>query len=440
MPTPSVFETIRRASQRPEVRLGVFLGVLTLVVRLGIILGLRGQLTEDIDGYLAIARQMADGNGFVNPGTGQPTAFRPPLYPILLAGWLTFGPAAIGVAVLHLCLSVGTVILTYATGRRFGLSNTQSTIAGGLIAYDPLLARYAALPMTETLATFLAVSLLFLSSGRNHDRRILRGIVFGLAVLCRPTFWVFGGLVVITWIVDRWRSRRMTESTSVRAQIPWATVVAVAVIVFPWAIRNAIALGKPVLMTTHGGYTLLLGNNPVFAREVVQQPSGTVWGGESLQRWQQSLEEAMRAEGIAIDDELARDQYLKDRAVRFIRSEPMTFLQACWLRFRRFWGMSPPESATHSIGQLWIRITGNAESVAIVQGSVRWSVRVFYGVLFAAALWGGVRVAGRSNWRPVFGLVISLMLVHLVYWSNARMRAPTMPAIALLAASVYRNE
>ncbi len=436
MPTTSVIGTIRRAGKRPDVQIGLFLVVLTLVVRLVVILGLRGQLTEDIDGYLGIARQIADGNGFVNPETGQPTAFRPPLYPILLAGWLPFGPAAFGVAVLHVILAAATVVLTFGTGRRLGLSNLRSAIAGGLIACDPLLARYAALPMTETLATFLAVSLLILSFGMKRNQRILQGIAFGLAVLCRPTFWVFGGFAVIVWTVDAWRTRQTGLLTALRNRIPWVTVLTALVVVLPWVIRNAIVIEHPIVMTTHGGYTLLLGNNPVFAEEVVQQPSGTVWGGESLRRWQQSLEDAMRADGVAMEDEIARDRYLKNRAVQFIRAEPVTFLHACWLRFRRFWGMSPPESATDAIGQLWKRITGHEESVTVVQGSVRWSVRIFYGVLFAAALWGGVCIAGRSDWRPVLGLIISLMLVHLVYWSNARMRAPTMPAIALLAASV----
>ena len=34
---------------------------------------------------------------------------------------------------------------------------------------------------------------------------------------------------------------------------------------------------------------------------------------------------------------------------------------------------------------------------------------------------------------PVAALIVSFSLVHTVFWSNARMRAPVIPAIAVLA-------
>ncbi len=419
--------------------LGLTLVTFTMILRIGIILGLRGDLTGDIDGYLGIAQQIADGNGFANPDTGQPTAFRPPLYPVLLSGWLAVGPLTIGVAILHVLLSAGTVWLTFATARRLGLSLVGATLAGGVVACDPLLARYAALPMTETLATFLAASLLYLSFGTSRLQQFLRGTAFGLAVLCRPTFWVFGGFAVIAWIIRTWGDQANEPHISLRNRIPWTTISVVCILVTPWMLRNWSVFSRPILMTTHGGYTLLLGNNPTFAREVVHQPFGTVWEGESLLRWQASLEDDMQAVGIATSDELDRDRYLRDRAIHFIRSEPTTFFQACWLRFRRFWGISPPESAVESVGRLWTRLGGPPDSVDMIKGGVRWSVRVFYLALFAAAVLGTFSKIHRPSWQPVFWLIISLMLVHLVYWSNARMRAPTLPAIALLAASVLRE-
>ncbi len=440
MPISNVSETNRQRWYQSDVTIGLSLVIFTILLRSGIILGLRSELTVDIDAYLAIAQEIVAGNGFATPETGRPTAFRPPLYPLLLAGWLTIGPAAVGVAILHVLFSAGTVWLTYFAGLRLMLSKFPSALAGLFIACDPLLARYAALPMTETLATFLASGLLFLSFGSDRKTQIIRGICFGLAVLCRPTFWVFGGFAMLAWITDAWRNRSKSPLRCLVQQVPWITVLAVAVVVLPWVVRNTIVLGRPILMTTHGGYTLLLGNNATFAREVVEQPFGTVWEGESLRRWQASLEQDMSTHGIATDDEFARDRYLRDRAVRFIRREPGTFFRASWLRFRRFWGIDPPASAVEAIGRLWTRFTGNVELVPMVQNIVRWSVRLFYGLLFLAAIIGGYRMIRRPDWHPVFWLIVSLMLVHLVYWSNARMRAPTMPAITLLAASVFHRQ
>jgi len=39
-----------------------------------------------------------------------------------------------------------------------------------------------------------------------------------------------------------------------------------------------------------------------------------------------------------------------------------------------------------------------------------------------------------SSWLPVLALFVTLSAVHAIYWSNIRMRAPAIPAIALLAA------
>jgi len=41
-------------------------------------------------------------------------------------------------------------------------------------------------------------------------------------------------------------------------------------------------------------------------------------------------------------------------------------------------------------------------------------------------------------WVPAFSLVVSLQLVHSVYWSNMRMRAPLMPILyVFLAIAVF---
>ena len=59
-----------------------------------------------------------------------------------------------------------------------------------------------------------------------------------------------------------------------------------------------------------------------------------------------------------------------------------------------------------------------------------------------AALWvGGVvailRLILGGQWRPLLltgSLIVGFAAVHLVYWTDARMRAPVMPAVAILVA------
>ena len=45
-------------------------------------------------------------------------------------------------------------------------------------------------------------------------------------------------------------------------------------VVSPWVIRNRLVFGRWIATTTHGGYTLLLGNNPDFYRHLRQRSVG----------------------------------------------------------------------------------------------------------------------------------------------------------------------
>jgi len=95
-------------------------------------------LDTDPDIYVALARGLWEGRGYAVPGTEQPTAFRPPLYPLLLAP--VSGPdQQWGRALLQLLLSLATLPLVWLTGKRLGLSPVGRLLAVGCLSVDPLL-------------------------------------------------------------------------------------------------------------------------------------------------------------------------------------------------------------------------------------------------------------------------------------------------------------
>src|SRR5487761_651937 len=110
------------------------------------------QLAGDPDGYRALADNLLSSGVF---GHGQvPTAYRPPLYPLLLAGCLKLTTHSIfAVAALHGVLGVATAVLTVVLGRQCRLGGFAS-LAGLLVACDPILLHQSTLVMTETLAAF----------------------------------------------------------------------------------------------------------------------------------------------------------------------------------------------------------------------------------------------------------------------------------------------
>ncbi len=442
-------------------------------------------LDADIDVYLAIAQGLAEGRGYSSPGTTTPTAFRPPLYPLLLAG-VSGADQQWGRAILQMCLSLGTLWFVWLSARQLGLPRSGRLLAVTLIAIDPLLLRYVPYPMTETACGLLIAMLLWRLTMPKTDQfrsHFLTGLVFGLCVLSRPTFWAFG-LLYGAVRVGEWLLRRSllpAGSVSLKMGAGWkilATSLGIAVCVLPWGIRNWIQLGTPILMTTHGGYTLLLGNNDAFYREVVLQPFGTIWDGSKgpgQAAWVDALSQQMVDEGVTSEPD--RDRWQNRLAWQTIFSHPLTSLKACFLKFCWFWNIAPHASAAQSI-----------------PASVRLLVGAYYSVLWACLIWGIVRVlqgifsssywktpplndsrpyrsilwprssllAGRNAesrvpdspldlwkcsksglletfqlWLAPLLLVLSMTAAHLLYWSDARMRAPIMPAIVLLIAAAF---
>lgn len=409
-------------------------------LRLGLVIYQSSQLQQDRDAYIAIAENLATGNGFSSSNPAQeteirPTAFRPPLYPCLLAVLYFLKVGSIGVGTVQIILGVLTVWLTWRTGKQLQMRGA-ALIAAAIVATDPILLQYTTYAMTEVLAAFLTSLLLCLlvtnisvtpASSETEMRISLAfwtGMVWGLAILCRPTYLAFFGI----WLVFRCSSgllvrfRNLKTESFAPFEMKQLAVLATGIMlaVSPWIIRNLLVFQSPILSTTHGGYTLLLGNNPIFYKEVVQKPWGAVWSGESLDAWQNSLEQEIAQADPPIKTEQERDRWMYQRAKQNIAQQPDLFVHACLLRFKRFWNISP--------------LTSSALTSRPV---ISWSIAGYYTSILIGCLGGLFLVIWKSEkkWESLIWLLFSFTLVHLFYWTNMRMRAPLVPAIALL--SVY---
>ncbi|MFO1022302.1 MAG: glycosyltransferase family 39 protein [Planctomycetales bacterium] len=378
----------------------------------------------DTDGYLDIARHLARGLGF---SAGEPpylTAFRPPLYPLFVAPFL-FAPNGLTLlAIAQIVLGTCTVWLTYQLAVRVNLSRPASLVTAAFVACDPILIHVTATAMTETLCTFL-IALWGLQFVRTdtEDRRchLLSGVLLGLLCLCRPTFLPFVGLVFVAGAIrfflpgggaDQFATTRKFGSRLV------IQVVCAALVVCPWLIRNGVWLGKWTPATTHGGYTLLLGNNSEFYREVIGGPWNRAWSGEQLGRWQADLERQIGEVKPPIIEERDRDAWFYRTAMESIRAEPRMFLQACLYRLFRFWDVLPQ----HPVRD---QLPPSMQGLFAGYFSLEWLLAVV-GLIAALRSRQGV-------WWGLIALIVSVCGVHLFYWTDLRMRAPLMPLLAVLA-------
>ncbi len=400
---------------------------IALGLRLAVIAIRPNELTVDRDAYLGIATGVAEGRGFSSPGSSQATAFRPPLYPMCLGAGLTCLQPSVVVGGINIIAGLLTVWLTARLGCSLNFG-PRRFLAALIVAVDPLLAWYTCQPMTESICTFLATfwlwSMMALPSGNRHEyliKRILNGIIFGLLVLCRPTFWLIAALYLLAWFTTLRRHDVEDQPSRSPTFLPgWVwSLTGTLCVVAPWLIRNWIVFGVPILTTTHGGYTLLLGNNPVFYQEVVEQQWGTVWQHDSLLNWQTELESKIEKDLGPHASEVQRDRWYSNQAKRYMLATPRQFAAAIVHRVRSLWNIIPQGDATDHAGG-W------------AMSAVGW----FYSLILTAGLIGIVTIScssDRHKWLPLFVLIASVQLAHLFYWTNTRMRAPLTPAIALFA-------
>jgi hypothetical protein len=403
-------------------------------------------LNQDIDAYLEIARNLAQGDGYSRGSPPHPTAYRPPLYPLLIAGLFRVGGIPWWLGGIQVLLGTLTVALMLRCGRLLNLGPARY-LGAVFVALDPLLIRYTTLAMTEVLCSTLVafwcwIVLEYPVRSRANDmtfaylrsRYLIYGLMwgagFGLICVCRPAFLAAAGLaagwVLATTFFPRWNGdgsggalQRVPNQVRLRGfEVQFAVLTGFLIVLAPWIIRNAIVLGKPIAATTHGGYTVLLANNPVFYQEVLNGPARAVWEEKSLLVWQQRLERDLSQDGISPSDEVARDLWMNRRARSNIITQPLQFLHACAYRCGCFWSLAPSSTVKNHGIVAW------------------WTISLFYGLISVGIVLGLVRLTSAewSRWGPLLLLPLTLWLTHLVYWTDTRMRAPVIPVLALVAA------
>lgn len=451
---------LRHKASPPNVAIIILLCVAAIGFRLGIFVALPAGLNVDTDGYRRIAICLRNSGTFAEPVPDdtmghrdpkstrcRPTAFRPPLYPLLLAVFVSGGqvsPVAIGG--LHLGLGLATVTIVFWLARRWGLGR-WSWLAALFTACDPILLYQSVQIMTETLAAFLATaSLACLTWVAEHSaesaidpnpkrlvvlRASLAGGMLGAACVSRPTFLPWSGLLVASFLLPH-----------LLRTVGWKQIVALTCgllfVLLPWGLRNYWQFGHFSVSTSHGGYTLMLGNNPSFYRFLREGAWGDVWHADELDKaWalRHSIHSAQddlldlnkkqtQEPGATVaSTEFEDDQLAYAFARRFIREDPRMFLVACLVRVGRLWGLLPHRlSEKESAMRYWSRVATSG----------------WYVMIFGLALLGAIGL-GRRLWRApwLWGLLLCLTFtaVHMLYWSDMRMRAPLMPFVCLLAAA-----
>lgn len=473
------------------------LTIIVLIIRGTVLFYNTESFNADPDNYRALADNLQKEHVF---GTGRTaTAFRPLLYPLVLTGVFSaaeperepmarfseeknvkksFGENLrlsrnASIALTHWILGVLTVFMTYFCGIYLKLTHKGAALAAFLVGIDPILLQQSRLVMTETLAAFFAALVLLLLlkfsvPGRNCLLSFVPGVLLGYAVLCRPAFLFWGALILIPlFFIKKAANNRFSFWSSLTRLA--AFLLGMAIPLFPWALRNYREFHIPTPMTTHGGYTLLLANNNFlydFNKE--HRPWEARWEAEDFHQWWEAKRaEVFTEKNIASDSkeaELLQDQLAKTEAIKVIKDRPRDFWRAMAIRVGNLWQFLPYQ-------------TSKEEST--VKGYARYAIGGFYALEFLLMIYGlgylclswtknqSSEKSKKKNrqisentgleknkitentekenvdrdrsafWFWPILLILSVQIPHLLFWTNMRMRAPIIIAVALLCGLLW---
>jgi 4-amino-4-deoxy-L-arabinose transferase-like glycosyltransferase len=214
---------------------------------------------DDTSWYDGSARTIADGQGYVFYD-GAPTAAWPIGYPAFLAGlYRVTGDSVLSAKVANAFLGALTVLGVYALGAR--LFGPRAGWAAALVlAFFPNQVFFTTLVMSEILSAFLLLlvllAVLYLTLDGERARwwgAAVAGLLVGLAALVRGEFLLFFLVPLLPWrlVLGTWRRALGYAGVA---------LAAVALVLTPWTVRNAVRLGYPVVVSTGAVANLLAGH------------------------------------------------------------------------------------------------------------------------------------------------------------------------------------
>lgn len=394
------------------------LAILYVVPRL-LLLALSIQPSSDAEWYYGRAIGLSRGEGYLD-WDGTPTAFWPPGWPLAMAAaFRAFGASLAVVGGLNLAMSLLTGLLTLRLGPRIFPHPAAGRIGVLLLAIYPNNALYVPLALSEVFYTGLllaAVALLVMRAGLVAS--ILCGLLLGAAILVKTQTVLLLPLLFVVSIGRDIAARRPILRLRRAFWGVLITSIAALAVVAPWSLRNHAVFNQWIFVSTNGGYSLLVGNNPnASAPFRTDDP------------WILKFNADKRQMGDVRYDAFARAQ-----AVRWMASHPGDFVKLMPVKFTRLWLPDGESLWAYEMGApIW------SEAKPFFLGLRIFNQLWYLGLLALGAIAGlALLWQRRRHGQPILDwwLVPYLMAFHataicLIFSGQSRYHYPVMPWLCM---------
>jgi 4-amino-4-deoxy-L-arabinose transferase-like glycosyltransferase len=381
-------------------------------------------INDDARDYQGLATRLATTGSYADQW-GNLVSLRPPLYPAAIAAvYYGFGVHNDDVVrVLQAGLSLLTVLLVYRIGV-IVYSRPIALWAAGVCSLYPSLLGYANLLLSETLFTFLLATFTWLVleavDRQNIPWVIAAGMAMGLAALTRSIMLLFLPFQVLyLWMA--WKA-----SLGRRFMVAAVAILAFAVTIAPWAIRNTRIQKTLVFIDVMGGRNAMMGNYEYTPLERSWATLSDVRGEDA---WHQVLYREHQFAAPITQGQL--DKLALRHAVDFVRAHPWLTVKRDLVKFFNFWQLEREFLAAAQSGYF-------TNLSAIWLWTLAMIICGSYAMVLFAAVFGGICIPPsepRLHWFLVMSILFPCV-VHTLIFAHSRYHLPVVPLLAVYAAAV----
>jgi hypothetical protein len=375
----------------------------------------------DVQHYVTLAANLRNGDGFTYAHV--PTAFRPPLYPLLLAALMWLSPGH-WIALLHVfqfLVSIATAgVCALLAARWFGRGSGPIALAVALLL--PTQIYFTGEVLTECTASLLGILfLLYLDCAVKTSRTrdwILVGAIAGAASLER--FNAAGLVLVIAAVALGWPANGLRHRIAKQNLRSLAlSCASCAVVLSPWIAHTAIAFHGKALYSTHTGFA---------AVEGILSPTGRAQEGETTR-----ITQILGWGNWSVETNTPAVPEFRDEVA--LNHQALSVAQELWRNVD--WHLIPIIS--EKIGAFWLS-TDQILHISMVSSRNRSLRRVgvggYWAVLALAVVgWFRLSTSQPGIARVVLFYAVLLTAIHLPLTMNTRLRSPLFdPLLASLSA------
>jgi len=355
--------------------------------------------------YHEFAKSISSGNGYAYPA-GNLTAYwpvgTPAIYAILYS---LFGESYLVITIFNLVVGIVTLILMMSLAKQW-FNESTAYITGIIYALWPSQIQFTTILASETI--FNVFVLLGLFFWYHHKRTVLINWVLGTvffvaATYVRPIALLIPFILIGLSFLSNFHFKKLLISSVI-------TVLTMAILITPWAVRNYNLFGEVVLISTNGGPVFWMGNNPDSSGGYMSLP-----------------------EDLVFESETVRADYFKEEAIKHIKEEPGIFVKRLAKRFIDYY-------RSENIGVNWNLEGIKQQNLDKTVFPLKLISSAYWLLLVLLAIYGTVKLVRINGWNnaltatPIFVLISYNTILHTIIASGDRYHFPIIPFIGMLAA------